>query len=268
MSVEFSFEEESNSTMARTGGYDPSDGTLVIDNLTKEFGGLTAVDKLSFTVQDQEIVGFIGPNGAGKSTTFNCITGVYQPTGGTVWYKGQDVTGLAGYEIVDRGIARTFQTFAPLKDRTVLQNVAFAMMPDQLLSLSSLFSETAHEAAKVCEAVGLGNDLEKTPSELAHAGMLRLELGRAIATDPDILLVDEPFAGLSNVEVQQFTELFESLRDHGMTLVVIDHNMHGLLSLIDRAIVIQFGAKIAEGSPEEIKNDETVQEAYLGGDIE
>jgi branched-chain amino acid transport system ATP-binding protein len=246
--------------------YGPDDGVLVANDLRKEFGGLVAVDDLSFAVEEREILGFIGPNGAGKSTTFNCVTGTYPPTDGTVWYKGGEVTGLAAHEMVKRGMARTYQDFAPLRDRTVVRNVELALAPDELFTLSGVGGETHRLAAEICRRVGLGERLEQTPDELPHAGMLKLEIARAIATDPDLLLVDEPFAGLSGREVAELSEVLESLRQHGMTLIVVDHNMRGLLELIDRAFVIQFGAKIAEGTPEEIKNDPTVQEAYLGGE--
>ncbi|WP_227356731.1 ABC transporter ATP-binding protein [Haladaptatus salinisoli] len=248
-----------------SGERSPSDGILVLDDLRKEFGGLTAVDDLSFAVEEGEILGFIGPNGAGKSTTFNCVTGAYPPTAGTVRYRGEDVTGEPAYEMVKRGMARTFQSFRPFRDRTVRQNVAIALTPDRILSLSGLRGETLSRATDICERVGLGDRADSSPDELPHAGLLRLELARALATDPDLLLVDEPFAGLSSGEVSELSDLLRSLRDEGVTLVVVDHNMRGLLSLIDRAVVIQFGSKIAEGTPEAIRENETVQEAYLGG---
>ena len=246
----------------------PDDGILAVDGLRKEFGGLVAVDDLSFAVQEQEILGFIGPNGAGKSTTFNCVTGTYPPTDGTVWYKGEDVTGTPPHEMVKRGMARTFQSFAPLEDRSVLKNVALSMMNDKLVTMDGLLGEFHTEARAICERVGLGDRLHQTPAELPHAGMLRLELGRALGTEPDLLLVDEPFAGLSGPEVESVSDLLLELRDEGMTLVVVDHNMRGLLQLIDRAIVINFGSLLAEGTPDEIKNNPEVQEAYLGGGLE
>ncbi|NHN57670.1 MULTISPECIES: ABC transporter ATP-binding protein [Halorussus] len=251
---------------AATESYGPDDGILVLDGLTKRFGGLTAVDDLSFSVGEGEILGFIGPNGAGKSTTFNCVTGTYPPTEGTVWYRGEDVTGEPAHEMVKRGMARTFQSFRPLEDRSIVRNVALALVPDRVFSLSGLRGETRRRATRICERVGLGDRLDQFPDELPHAGLLRLELGRALATDPDLLLVDEPFAGLSNQEVGEISDLLETLRDDGITLVVVDHNMRGLLSLIDRGVVIQFGSKIAEGRPEQIKQNQRVQEAYLGGD--
>jgi branched-chain amino acid transport system ATP-binding protein len=244
----------------------PDDGILVLDHLTKEFGGLTAVDDLSFAVEENEILGFIGPNGAGKSTTFNCVTGRYPPTEGTVSYKGEDVTGSDTHTMVEKGLARTFQEFRPLEDRSVLKNVALAMTPNKLFSMQGLSGRTRQKATDICQRVGLGDRMEMLPEELPHAGLLRLELGRALATEPELLLVDEPFAGLSGPEVESVSDLLLDLRADGLTLVVVDHNMRGLLELIDRAIVINFGSMIAEGSPEAIKTDTKVREAYLGGD--
>jgi branched-chain amino acid transport system ATP-binding protein len=245
----------------------PDDGILVAQDLTKRFGGLIAVDDLSFAVHAQEILGFIGPNGAGKSTTFNCITGRYPPTAGEVYYRGECVTGTPAHAMVKRGLARTFQEFRPFEDRTVLENLRTALVPDDLFSTSGLRGETRAEAVDLCERVGLGEALHRLPDQLPHLGMLRLELGRALATDPDLLLVDEPFAGLAGSEIEQISGLFEELRGAGTTLIVVDHNMRGLLRLIDRAIVISFGELIAEGTPEEIKADPAVQEAYLGGEM-
>jgi len=244
----------------------PNDGILVMSDLTKNFGGITAVDDLSFAVQEEEILGFIGPNGAGKSTTFNCISGIYPPTDGNIWYKGENVTDLPPYKMVKRGMARTFQSFRPLEDRTVLQNIALPLVPDKLFSLAGLRGETIKKAEGVCELVGLDDRMDMTPDELPHAGMLRLELGRALATNPDLLLLDEPFAGLSDPEVESISDLLKQLRSEaGVTLVVVDHNMRGLFPLIDRAVVIRFGELLAEGTPEEIRSDPMVKEAYLGG---
>ncbi|MFB6131948.1 MAG: ABC transporter ATP-binding protein [Halanaeroarchaeum sp.] len=241
------------------------DGLLVLDDLSKRFGGLLAVDDLSFTVEESEILGFIGPNGAGKSTTFNCITGIYPPTEGTVWFDGEEITGEPTHKVVKRGISRTFQTFRPLNDRNVVENVELALIPDSIFSLSGLRGETKREAAALCERVGLGDEMGAMPDELSHLGLLKLELARALAAEPKLILVDEPFAGLTDEEVQEIATLIKELNDEGITFVVVDHNMHGLLNLVDRTIVIHFGEKLTEGTPEEIQNDERVQEAYLGG---
>ncbi|WP_136717754.1 ABC transporter ATP-binding protein [Halorientalis salina] len=265
MSTETDHGEETDA-VAANGSVSPDDGLLVLDEIRKEFGGLVAVDDLSFAVEEQEILGFIGPNGAGKSTTFNCVVGRFPPTSGTVYYKGEDVTGTNAHTMVQKGLARTFQEFRPFEDRTVLKNVSLALTPNRMFSMQGLRGKTKEKAAEICKRVGLGDRMHMTPDELPHAGLLRLELGRALATKPDLLLVDEPFAGLSGPEVESISDLLLELRDEGLTLVVVDHNMRGLLSLIDRGIVIQFGSMIAEGDPEAIKNDPTVQEAYLGGD--
>jgi branched-chain amino acid transport system ATP-binding protein len=246
--------------------FSPDDGSLVVNNLTKCFGGLTAVDDLSFVVREGEILGFIGPNGAGKSTTFNCITSRFPPTSGTVYYQGEDVTNTGVHEMVQLGLARTFQKFRTLDDRDVVDNIKLALVPDRLFSVSALSGEMREQAISIAERVGLGERLDQYPDELPHAGALRLEIGRALATDPDLLLVDEPFAGLSGSEVERLSDLLLELRDEGITFVVVDHNMRGLLSLIDRAIVIQFGSLLAEGTPDEIKRDPQVQKAYLGGE--
>ena len=244
-----------------------SDQTILeVDDLVKQFGGLTAVDHLSFDVYEGEILGFIGPNGAGKSTTFNCIFGSFPPTSGTVRFKGEDVTGYSAYKMVHRGMARTFQTFRPLEDRDVVSNVSLSMVSDKLFTLNGIFGQTEERAIELCERIGLEDDMYKMPDELTHAEMIRMELARALATDPELLLVDEPFAGLSDHEIEALSDLFMEFRDDGMTFIVVDHNMRGLLDLIDRSIVINFGELIADGTPREITQDPTVQKAYLGGE--
>jgi branched-chain amino acid transport system ATP-binding protein len=239
---------------------------LTVESLTKRFGGIVAVDDLSFTVREGEILGFIGPNGAGKSTTFNCITGTLKPTEGTVTYRGDDITGRPTHELIRMGLARTYQDFRPLDDRNIVENIELALYPDRLWSFSRLTGEPRERAIEVAERVGLGDRLEQTPEEIPHAGMLRLELARALATGPDLLLIDEPFAGLSLQEVQAVSELLLELRDEGITIIVIDHNMRGLLTLVDRTVVINFGSLLAEGAPDEITSKPEVQEAYLGAE--
>lgn len=244
----------------------PEDGLLVVDGVTKRFGGLTAVDDLSFAVEEGEILGFIGPNGAGKTTTFNCVMGTHEPTEGSVYYAGEDITGLPTHKVVNRGIARTFQTAKPIEAFTVAQNIGFALMEDRLFSLTRRSDAIRYRVVEIAAQVGFEfDDLEKEPDELPHAGLLKLELARALAVEPDLVLVDEVFAGLTVDEVEDFVETFLDLREEGYTFVVIDHNMRGLLELIDRAVVLNFGQKIAEGTPEEIKQNQAVQDAYFGG---
>jgi len=251
---------------SETASYSAGDGKLVVDGLTKRFGGLTAVDDFSFAVSEGEILAIIGPNGAGKSTTFNCVTGRYRPTSGTVWFNGEDITGEPMYAVVNRGLARTFQSFRPLQDRNVVQNVMLALAPNRIFSLAGLTAKTHDRAVELCERVGLGGDLETLPGELPHAGILRLGVARALASEPEMLLLDEPFAGLASEEVDELASLFESLRRNGITLAVIDHNVRGLLSLADRVVVLNFGSKLTEGSPDEIRTDPDVRRAYLGGE--
>lgn len=249
--------------------YGPDDGLLVVDGMTKAFGGLTAVDDLSFAVESGEILGFIGPNGAGKTTTFNCVMGTYDLTAGEVYFDGETISNRPTYEIVNRGMARTFQTARPIEEFTVAQNIGFALMENELFSLTRRSQAIRSRVVELAAKVGFElEDLEKEPSELPHSGMLKLELARSLAVDPKIVLVDEVFAGLAAGEVDDFVQMFLDLREEGYTFVVIDHNMRGLLELIDRAIVLNFGRKIASGTPEEIRADADVQKAYFGGDAQ
>lgn len=247
-----------------------NDNLLVIDNLTKEFGGLKAVQDISFTVKENEILGFIGPNGAGKSTTFNSITGYFPPTNGTVRFKGKDITGWAAHEINREGIARTFQDLRPLNDRTVLKNIMIGLVPNKLFSLSTFEESTKQRATEIANRVGLGDKVGEMPTKLPHEDLTRLEIARAIACEPDLVLIDEPFAGLTDEEVDNIVSLITSLRDEGLTFVIIDHNMRGVTNIVDRIVVIDLGQKLAEGTPDEIMNNPDVKQAYLGssGDVE
>lgn len=242
------------------------DGHLILENVTKTFGGLTAVDRLSFSVRYNEILGFIGPNGAGKSTTFNCVTGVFPPTSGQIIFDGDDITGHSMHGIVQRGIGRTFQTFRPLNDRTVLENIMLPLTNSRIFSLGALIEADRERAIEIAEQTGLEDRMHQTPNELPHGDIVRLEIARALGTDPELLLVDEPFAGLTGDEIAELSSLFNSLQQDGLTLVVVDHNMRGLLTLVNRVVVIQFGEKIAEGTPDEVTQMDVVQEAYLGNE--
>jgi len=239
------------------------DLALSIDGLTKRFGGLTAVDDLSFEVRDGEILGFIGPNGAGKSTVFNCIMGVYSPSDGQVSLRGEDVTGKDTHAIVDRGLARVSQESNPIPGRTAADNIKIFTLPNSLLSFRA--GASREEIAEIAATVGIEDQLDVLPGSMAHADTRRLEVAKAIATGPDTLLLDEPFAGMNQAEIRDLSERIHALRDDGMTIVVVDHNMKGLMALVDRVIVLNEGQKLADGTPESVANDERVQQAYLAG---
>jgi len=238
---------------------------LRIDGLTKQFGGLTAVDDLSFEVRDGEILGFIGPNGAGKSTVFNCIMSVYDPTDGAVHLNGEDVTARKTHEIVNRGLARVSQESNPIETMTVEDNIRLFTLRNSPLAFTG--GADREEVVSIASRVALAGQLDELPGSLPHADVRRLEIAKAVATDPDILLLDEPFAGLNQAEIRDLSEEIRAFREEGITLVVVDHNMKGLMALVDRVIVLNEGRKIADGTPEEVAEDERVQQAYLAGEI-
>ncbi len=237
---------------------------LEINGLTKQFGGLTAVDDLSCDVADGEILGLIGPNGSGKTTVFNCTMGVYPVTDGVIRFDGDDITGLATYQIVNRGLARVSQESNPIDRFPVAGNIKLFTLPNTLTSLHG--GATDEEIAGYAAQVDLGDKLSETPDELPHADVRRLEIAKALATDPTLLLLDEPFAGMNQAEIRALSDQIEGLRAQGITMVVVDHNMRGLMELVDRVVVLHNGSKLAAGTPAEIVADERVQEAYLSGE--
>ncbi len=262
---------------------------LQVQRLSKAFGGLQAVSDLSFDVHEGEILGLIGPNGAGKTTLFNLITGVHKPDRGRVIFQGQDITGWPTYKIVNAGIARAFQIPRPFRHKTIAANVEISLIPNGLFARGGSRRARARRVREICRRVGLcalwpegarrGCDLSgdgdgdcpcrrELPDVLPQAGLRKLEIAKAVATDPKLLLLDEPFAGLAPAEVEELSALIRELREEGRTLVVVDHNMRGLMRLVDRVIVIHFGQKLAEGTPDEVARDPAVQEAYLAGTIE
>jgi branched-chain amino acid transport system ATP-binding protein len=237
---------------------------LEVDGLTKKFGGLTAVDDLSFDVEQGEILGVIGPNGAGKSTVFNCVMSRYSVTDGTIRFDGDDITDLSTYKIVNKGLSRVTQESDPIDLLPVGGNIKLFTLPNSLRSLHGGASD--REIAGYASRVDLEDKLEETPDELPHADVRRLEIAKALATEPEMMLLDEPFAGMNAQEIGVLSEQIESLREEGMTMIVVDHNMSGLMQLVDRVVVIHNGAKLAEGTPEETAENEAVQEAYLSGE--
>jgi branched-chain amino acid transport system ATP-binding protein len=232
---------------------------LEIDRLTKDFGGLRAVDRLNISIQDGMILGLIGPNGAGKSTAFNCISGLYSATSGQVIYKDDDITNLKSYDVCRKGIARTFQLSKPFPNKSVLKNV---MVGGFLWSKDRNRAEA--KALEVLEFVNLIDKRDVLGKSLTVADRKRLELARALATDPALLLLDEVMAGLRPAEVEEVITIIRKINERGITIFLIEHIMQAIMSLSDLIVVIHYGKKIAEGKPEEIASDEKVIKAYLG----
>lgn len=234
---------------------------LEVHNMTKEFGGLRAVDSLDLTIEKGQILGLIGPNGAGKSTAFNCIAGVYTPTSGEVRFDGKIINGQKPWNLCKNGLARTFQIVKPFASKSVLYNV---MVASFATTNSRVVAE--QKSMEVLASLNFADKKHDLAGNLTIADRKRLEIARALATEPKLLLLDEVMAGLRPAEVDEMVDILKDLRDRGITIFVIEHIMRAIMALSDRIVVIQFGKKIAEGTPEEIANNENVIKAYLGED--
>ncbi len=234
---------------------------LRAERLSKAFGGLQAVYNLSFHVEPGEILGLIGPNGAGKTTVLNLIMGTLRPDRGRICFQGRDITGWPSHRVVAAGIARAFQIAQCCPCMTVLENLELGTYANRLWGRVKQGAERIWEAAR---RVKLLEDLEKLPTALPQAGLRRLEIARALVTSPKLLLLDEPFAGLTHREVEELSETIRELRSQGMAVVLVDHNIRGVMRLVDRVLVMSFGRLLAEGSPERILQDPRVHEVYLG----
>ena len=240
---------------------------LKAQGLYKRFGGLQAVNNVSFSVDRGEVLGLIGPNGSGKSTTLSLLMGVTQPDRGSVQLDGQEMAGWRTHRIAKQGLSMVFQHSRPLHRQTVLENIKLALLPDTLWQLFPPHT-LDRRAREIAERVGLHNVIDTLPGNLPFADLRRLEIAKALAQDPSVLLLDEPFAGLSPKETREFAELVHLFREEGRAVILVDHNVKEVAGLVDRIVAMHAGQVIAEGTPDEVTRDPKVREVYFGQSLE
>ncbi|MCF6233467.1 MAG: ABC transporter ATP-binding protein [Rhodobacteraceae bacterium] len=237
---------------------------LEITNLVKRFGGLTATDDISFHVEQGQSVGLIGPNGAGKTTIFSLIMGELRQNSGTIRLYGEDIGGLSTPARIKRGVSRTYQVPRPFGEMSVVENIRVGLMPDSIWKMITQGPDREREI-ELALSVGFSeNDLNRRPDELSMGDLRKLEMARTMATDPSVMLLDEVFAGLTKGEIAQIGELIQQMRRDGMTFLIVSHDLKALEPLIDSAIAINYGSKIAEGDYADVISDPDVRSSYLG----
>jgi len=249
---------------------------LKVTGLTRTFGGLTAIAELDFQVSENTIYSIIGPNGAGKTTLFNLLTGVYRPTSGSIQLMGQELVGLSPLQIVLKGVSRTFQNLQIFAGMTALENVMVGChghgrcgLLASCLGLPALQKEAQYIeelARRALEFCGLSNIAERPVSALPYGLLKKLEIARALATQPRLLLMDEPAAGLNDTETREMVGLIRSIQATGITVLLVEHNMGLIMDVSDRILVLNYGQKLAEGIPSEIQRNKAVIDAYLGNE--
>ncbi len=237
---------------------------LEVKNLTKKFGGLTAVNDFSFEIKRGEFIGLIGPNGAGKTTVFNLISGFEKPSSGSIRFDGIDISGKKPFKIVNLGIARTFQLVRSFKFLSLLDNVIVSCLSKRGKTVSKKIG-TEEYASSILSSVGLVDKATIPPVVLPHGDLRKLQIGKAIGTNPELLLLDEPFSGLSFEEQLGITDLIKKLHEDGVTIFITGHVLRELMTLVPRVIAMHQGKFIADGPPAEVANNKIVVEAYLGG---
>ncbi len=247
-----------------------------VENLTKRFGGLLAVKEVSFRVERDEIVGLIGPNGAGKTTLIRCILGILKPDSGKVSFKGEDITRRRPWDVVQRGIVGTFQVVKPFRRLPIIANVMVGCLSPRVKKRGEWVKRVEIKARDALEFVGIADLAMEPASVLSHGDLKRLEVARAIATDPELLMLDEPFGGLNPAETELMAKSikrlhrggrFGRLHSEGPAMLIIEHKLPELMKMVDRIIVLNFGELIAQGTPEEIARNPVVIEAYTGKEV-
>lgn len=251
---------------------------LELRGLTKRFGGLTALGNLSMEVQEGEILGLIGPNGAGKSTVFNLISGVHRPTSGRVFFRGEEITGLPPHVVARKGLVRTFQTTTLFHDYSLLDNLRVGRYLGLGTGVWGTFlgsrsyrreeEENTQKAVELLGIVGLSHLRDELAKNLPHGHQRALGVAIAMAADPALFMLDEPLTGMNREEASSIMEIIRRIRDHGVTVLLVEHNMRAVMGLCDRIVVLNYGTKIAEGRPDAIREDREVIKAYLGTDAD